>query len=196
MTSFEQQIRASLAEMADATPVASPPQFDADRSSASDHDTANSHRSRGIMIAASVALVVAGVIAIALVGLRGRQEPADTPWSLTVEPNVVEPGDLVTLTGDTRWGWEAFLDQGDGESRERIWMMYPTSDAALTPRAPVDLRKDPNAGLTAARAMNPANNFQIPRRVEPGDYQICRLALTAEVELCADLTVVDPSNAP
>ena len=36
------------------------------------------------------------------------------------------------------------------------------------------------------------NNFQIPRRTEPGEYQICRDALTAEKELCADLTIIGP----
>ncbi len=75
-------------------------------------------------------------------------------------------------------------------------LVYPASDVSLTSNPPVDLREDPDVGLWTVRALNPMNNFQIPRRTEPGEYQICRDALTAEMELCADLTTVDPTNAP
>ena len=196
MTAFEEQIRQTLAEMAEATPVSSAPQFDQLRTPTSGADEGMRGSGRVIMAAASIVLVIAGVVAIAIIGSRDEPAPADTTSSLRVEPNVVMAGDWVTVTGDTRWRWEAFLDRVDGDARQRIWMLYPTSEFFLTPQSPVDLRDEPDAGLTPIQAANPMNKFRIPQRAEPGAYQICRVGITAGTELCADLTIHAPTSTP
>lgn len=193
MTSLEQRIRQTLAEMADDTPVSAAPSLDPLRTLQSRVDEPVRHNGRIMTLAVSVLLLAAGLVAIVVVRSRDESGPADPIRGLEIEPDVVTPGEWVTMTADTVWRWEAFLDRVDGGQRERIWMLYPASETFLTPQPPVDLREQPNPALQVSRAIDPLSTFQIPAGVEPGQYQICRYAITAGHELCADLTV-RPAN--
>jgi hypothetical protein len=158
--------------------------------------SARQWRTRGPLLAMAVTvLVVAGLVVVQ----RSRSGPgvpvAEAPAiTFKVEPDLASPGEWVFLSGDKRYGFEAFLDRlVEGDTAIRLWMLQPTSSPELDPAPPVDLQEQPDAPRLPAFASASLSYFQLPHELQSGTYRLCRVAESAGAELCAQLRVV-PTN--
>jgi hypothetical protein len=167
------------------------------------------HRVRPRAIAAAL-IAVLGLAGLALIASRDTDSVAPgAAEAIALEVNPDDPvmgtSFVATLTGDDLDQFtvrrEAYIEQLNGDSWNRIWLVYPVFvDATGVPPAPIDLVRDGEPSGLSPIQFVATRPFRIvlPQQLAAGSYRLClqagRSGSSVGSDYCAAIVVRDPAS--